>query len=105
MELYFQDVTKAARRLAVNVIEQCAEKLEPGIKDYLLSLMSGDSKPGNGEVQYHGVIYDLYCCAPQVLSGFLPYLTRELMVISYLLASIEHFMVSNFGLYCYEKLC
>ena len=75
----------------MNVIRKCAEKLEPSIKQHLLSLMSGESKPVNDEVQYHEVIYDLYCCAPQVLSEFLPYLTRELMVISYLLASIEHF--------------
>ncbi|XP_028754953.1 sister chromatid cohesion protein PDS5 homolog B-A isoform X2 [Neltuma alba] len=72
-------VTTAARRLATNVIQQCAEKLEPGIKQYLLSLMSGDTKPVNGQVQYHELIYDLYCCAPQVLSGVIPYVTGELL--------------------------
>ncbi|XP_054776795.1 sister chromatid cohesion protein PDS5 homolog A-like isoform X2 [Prosopis cineraria] len=72
-------VSKAARRLAMNVIQQCAGKLEPCIKQYVLSLMSGDSKPMDSQVQYHGVIYDLYCCAPQVLSGILPYVTGELL--------------------------
>lgn len=66
----------------MNVIRECAEKLEPSIKQHLLSLMSGESKPVNDEVQYHEVIYDLYCCAPQVLLGVLPYVTGELLVIS-----------------------
>lgn len=70
----------AARRLAINVIQQCVGKLEPSIKQFLLSLMSGDSKPLSNQVEYHGVIYDLYCCAPQILSGVLPYVTGELLV-------------------------
>ncbi|XP_068463177.1 sister chromatid cohesion protein PDS5 homolog A-like isoform X2 [Phaseolus vulgaris] len=72
-------VNTAARRLAMNVIQQCVGKLEPSIKQFLLSLMSGDSKPVNNQVEYHGVIYDLYCCAPQILSGVLPYVTGELL--------------------------
>ncbi|XP_027920522.1 sister chromatid cohesion protein PDS5 homolog A-like isoform X2 [Vigna unguiculata] len=72
-------VNMAARRLAMNVIQQCVGKLEPSIKQFLLSLMSGDSKPVNNQVEYHGVIYDLYCCAPQILSGVLPYVTGELL--------------------------
>ncbi|RDX89521.1 Sister chromatid cohesion protein PDS5-like B, partial [Mucuna pruriens] len=72
-------VNMAARRLAMNVIQQCVGKLEPNIKQFLLSLMSGDSKPLNSQVEYHGVIYDLYCCAPQILSGVLPYVTGELL--------------------------
>ncbi|XP_061339796.1 sister chromatid cohesion protein PDS5 homolog A-like isoform X2 [Gastrolobium bilobum] len=72
-------VTMAARRLAMNVIQQCVGKLESSIKQFLLSLMSGESKPVNSQVEYHGVIYDLYCCAPQVLFGILPYVTGELL--------------------------
>ncbi|XP_057415482.1 sister chromatid cohesion protein PDS5 homolog A-like isoform X2 [Lotus japonicus] len=72
-------VTKAARTLAMNVIQQCVGKLEPNIKQFLLSLMSGDRKLVDSEVEYHGVIYDLYCCAPQILSGVLPYVTGELL--------------------------
>ncbi|KAG4158324.1 hypothetical protein ERO13_D02G112600v2 [Gossypium hirsutum] len=33
-------VTQAARRLAMNAIEQCSEKLEAGIKQILISVMS-----------------------------------------------------------------
>ncbi|KAK7363868.1 hypothetical protein VNO77_06028 [Canavalia gladiata] len=72
-------VNMAARKLAMNVIQQCVGKLEPSIKQFLLSLMSGDCKPANSQVEYHGVIYDMYCCAPQILSGVLPYVTGELL--------------------------
>ncbi|MED6121428.1 hypothetical protein PIB30_030020 [Stylosanthes scabra] len=74
-----KDGTMAARKLAMNVIQQCIGKLEPSIKQFLLSLMSGDDNLVNNEVEYHGVIYDLYCCAPQMLSGVLPYVTGELL--------------------------
>ena len=69
----------------MNVIQQCVGKLEPSIKQFLLSFMSGDIKLLNSQVEYHRVIYDLYCCAPQILSGVLPYVTGELLVISNLI--------------------
>ncbi|RDX94616.1 Sister chromatid cohesion protein PDS5-like B, partial [Mucuna pruriens] len=74
-----RDVTGAARKLSINVIQQSMEKLEPSIKQFLLSLVSGDGKTMNSQIQYHEVIYDLYCCAPQILSGVLPYVAGELM--------------------------
>ncbi|XP_057429975.1 sister chromatid cohesion protein PDS5 homolog A-like [Lotus japonicus] len=74
-----RDVTAAARKLSMNVIKQCVGKLEPIIKQFFLSLMSGDGKPVNSQVQCHEVIYDLYCCAPQILSGVVPYITGELL--------------------------
>lgn len=70
----------AARRLAMKVIEHCAGKLESGIKQFLISSMSGDNKSVNHQIDYHEVIYDVYCCAPQILSGVVPYLTGELLV-------------------------
>ncbi|XP_039053711.1 sister chromatid cohesion protein PDS5 homolog A-like isoform X1 [Hibiscus syriacus] len=72
-------VTQAARRLAMNIIEQCSEKLETGIKQFLISVMSGDNQPVKIEIDYHEVIYDIYHCAPQILSGVVPYLTGELL--------------------------
>ncbi|XP_039070317.1 sister chromatid cohesion protein PDS5 homolog B-like isoform X1 [Hibiscus syriacus] len=72
-------VTQAARRLAMNVIEQCSEKLEAGIKQFLISVMSGDNQPVKSEIDYHEVIYDIYHCASQILSGVIPYLTGELL--------------------------
>ncbi|XP_011086272.1 sister chromatid cohesion protein PDS5 homolog B isoform X2 [Sesamum indicum] len=74
-----EDVTLAARRLAMNVIGNCAAKLEPSIKQFLVSSMSGDSRPLKCEINYHRVLYDIYRCAPQILSGVVPYLTGELL--------------------------
>lgn len=71
----------AARRLAMNVVEHCAGKLEPGIKQFLVSSMSGDSRSPNSKINYHGVLYNIYRSAPQILSGVVPYLTGELLVI------------------------
>ncbi|XP_059624884.1 sister chromatid cohesion protein PDS5 homolog A isoform X2 [Cornus florida] len=72
------DFSMAARRLAMNVIEHCAGKLEPGIKQFLISSMSGD-RSLNSQIDYHEVIYDIYRCAPQILLGVVPYLTGELL--------------------------
>ncbi|KAH6768773.1 binding protein [Perilla frutescens var. frutescens] len=74
-----EDVTMAARRLAMNVVECCAEKLEPGIKQFLVSSMSGDSRSLKSEINYHAVLYNIYRSAPQILSGVVPYLTGELL--------------------------
>lgn len=72
-------VSIAGRRLAMKVIEQCSGKLEPSIKQFLVSSMSGDSRPTTFEIDYHEVIYDIYRCAPQILSGVVPYITGELL--------------------------
>ncbi|KAK6124541.1 hypothetical protein DH2020_041711 [Rehmannia glutinosa] len=58
-----EDVTEAARKLAMNVTEHCAGKLEPGIKQYLVSSMSGDNRALKSEINYHGVLYNIYHCA------------------------------------------
>lgn len=76
---YKSDVSMAARRLAMNVIEQCAGKLEAGIKQFLISSMSGDSKSVKYQIDFHEVIYDVYRCAPQIIAGVAPYLTGELL--------------------------
>lgn len=85
--MYYQ-VSAAARRLAMNVVEQCAEKLEAGIKQYLISSISGDNKSLNNEIDYHEVIYDIYCCAPHILSGVVPYLVGELLVSTYSMVNV-----------------
>ncbi|GMY36602.1 sister chromatid cohesion protein PDS5 homolog A isoform X4 [Fagus crenata] len=73
------DVTMAARRLAMNVIEHCAGKLEAGIKQFLVSSMSGDNRSVDSQIDHHEVIFDIYRCAPQILLGVVPYLTGELL--------------------------
>ncbi|KAK9715125.1 hypothetical protein RND81_06G145000 [Saponaria officinalis] len=73
-----KDVSEASRKLAMNVIQSCAAKLEPIVKQFLISSMSEDG-PSNCHIDYHGVIYDLYCCSPEILSGVIPYITGELL--------------------------
>ncbi|XP_016550308.1 sister chromatid cohesion protein PDS5 homolog A isoform X2 [Capsicum annuum] len=74
-----KDVSKAGRGLAMKVIEQCSGKLEPSIKEFLVTSISGDSSPTTFEIDYHEVIYDIYRCAPQILLGVVPYITGELL--------------------------
>ncbi|KAJ8770477.1 hypothetical protein K2173_017968 [Erythroxylum novogranatense] len=73
------DISPAARKLAMNVIEQCAKKLETGIKQFLISSISGDNRSTDNQIDYHEVIYDVYRCAPNILSGVAPYITGELL--------------------------
>ncbi|KAK9051851.1 hypothetical protein SSX86_028479 [Deinandra increscens subsp. villosa] len=70
-----KDISMAARKLGMNVIGQCAGKLEPGIKQFIVSSSSGSS---NHHIDYHEVIYDIYRCAPQALKKIVPHLTKEL---------------------------
>lgn len=65
----------------MNVIERCAGKLETHLKQFLISSMSGDSRSPKCHIDYYEVIYDIYRCAPQILSGVVPYLTGELLVL------------------------
>lgn len=71
----------AARKLAMNVIGQCAGKLEPVIKHFIVKSMSGEES--SSQIDYHEIIYDIYRCAPQALTGIVPYLTGELLVRIY----------------------
>ncbi len=66
----------------MNVIEHCAGKLEAGIKQFLVSSMSGDNRSVDSQIDHHEVIFDIYRCAPQILLGVVPYLTGELLVIT-----------------------
>ncbi|KAJ0986872.1 hypothetical protein J5N97_005228 [Dioscorea zingiberensis] len=72
-------ISMAARKLSMKVIELCAGKLEPCIKQFLVSALSGDSSYLKTPIEYHEVIYDIYQCAPQILHGIIPYLTGELL--------------------------
>lgn len=76
----------------MNVIEECAGKLEAGIKQFLVSSISGDNQLVNTNVDYREVIYDVYRCAPHILAGVVPYLMGDMLVITY-----------AFFLFCYNK--
>ncbi|GJN28989.1 hypothetical protein PR202_gb17174 [Eleusine coracana subsp. coracana] len=68
-----------ARKLAHNVIEHSAGKLEPYIKKFLTSSFAGDGSSSNDQVDHHGIILDLYQCAPKVVKVVVPYITGELL--------------------------
>ncbi|GAB2252670.1 hypothetical protein Droror1_Dr00005517 [Drosera rotundifolia] len=74
-----KDTPKAARKLVMGVLENCTVKLEPVVKQFLISSMSDDSGSSKAQIDYHDVIYDLYCCSPSILSGVVPYITGELL--------------------------
>ncbi|KAJ6814311.1 sister chromatid cohesion protein PDS5-like protein A [Iris pallida] len=76
------DFSVASRRLAMDVIGHCAGKLEPSVKQFLVSSLSGDVSSLNDSIDYHEVIYDIYQCAPQMLSGIVPYITAVLLADS-----------------------
>ncbi|CAM8985985.1 unnamed protein product [Rhodiola kirilowii] len=74
-----KDTNSTARKLAMDVIKKTAGKLEPEIKQFLVSSISGDGKSSDNHIDYHEVIYDIYHCAPHILLGVIPYLTGELL--------------------------
>ncbi|XP_062233052.1 sister chromatid cohesion protein PDS5 homolog A-like [Phragmites australis] len=69
----------AARKLARNVIGHSAGKLESYIKKFLTSSLDGDVSSSNDRIDHHGIIFDLYQCAPKVLKVVVPYITGELL--------------------------
>ncbi|CAL5052455.1 unnamed protein product [Urochloa decumbens] len=68
----------SGRKLARSVIERSAGKLEPHIKKFLTSSWAGDDS-SNDRIDHHGIIFDVYQCAPKVLKVIVPYITGELL--------------------------
>lgn len=64
----------------MDLIKNTSGKLEPEVKQFLISSISGDGKSSDNHIDYHEVIYDIYQCAPSILLGVIPYLTGELLV-------------------------
>ncbi|XP_078443131.1 binding protein isoform X2 [Wolffia australiana] len=73
------DDSTAARKLAMNIIERCAAKLEPSLKQFLISIMSGDDVSSSATLDHHAVIHNIYTYAPQILNEVIPYITGELL--------------------------
>lgn len=87
----------------MNVIQNSAGQLEAAVKQFLVTSMSGDNKPPYNLIDYHEVIYDIYRCAPQILSGIAPYLIGELLVINLLVTLVsslvclfQYFVAKNY---------
>lgn len=72
----------AARKLAIAVVGKCADKLEPYVRSFLTSVMvEGKSSDSGLHKDHHEIICELYGCAPQLLSGVIPYINDELVVL------------------------
>jgi sister-chromatid-cohesion protein PDS5 len=75
-----QEVSTAAHKLAVSVVEKCVDKLEPYVQRFLTSVMlEGKSLKSGLHCDCHEIIYEIYCCAPQMLLAVIPNLTQELL--------------------------
>ncbi|KAK9167589.1 hypothetical protein Scep_002780 [Stephania cephalantha] len=72
--------TSASFKLAVSVIENASEKLEPFVQGYLTSaILDRDSIQSELKELHHDVIYEIFQCAPQMLNAVIPNLTHELL--------------------------
>ncbi|KAJ7523458.1 hypothetical protein O6H91_18G050900 [Diphasiastrum complanatum] len=73
-------VSAAAHNLAVAVVQSCAEKLETYIQRLLTSVMLEGKAPDSVlHGDYHDIIYEIYCCAPQMLLAVIPNLSQEIL--------------------------
>lgn len=80
---FLEQEGSAARKLAIAVVEKCADKLEPYVRSFLASVMvEGKSLDSGLHKDHHEIIYELYGCAPQLLSGVIPCINDELVVQS-----------------------
>lgn len=70
----------ASFRLAVSVIQNCAEKLEPSIYELLTSCKLDKDAAGNDlRKSYHEITLKIFQCAPRILLVIIPNLTQELI--------------------------
>lgn len=70
-----QDVNPSFK-LAVLVVQNCADKLAPFVWDFLTS----SRHRASCKISYRDIILELAQCAPQMLDPAIPKLTQELMV-------------------------
>lgn len=80
---FLEQEGSAARKLAIAVVEKCADKLEPYVRSFLTSVMvEGKSLDSGLHKDHHEIIYELYGCAPQLLAGVIPLINDQLVVQS-----------------------
>lgn len=73
-------VSAAAHKLAIGVVQQCADILEPYVQQLLTSVMlEGKAAEIDLHVDYHDIIHEIYQWAPQMLLAVIPNLTQELV--------------------------
>ncbi|KAK4572835.1 hypothetical protein RGQ29_031022 [Quercus rubra] len=70
----------ASYQLAVSIIQNCAEKLEPFICGFLTNcILDRDAVENELKEFYHEIIFQIFQCAPQMLLAVIPNLTHELL--------------------------
>ncbi|MQL79390.1 hypothetical protein Taro_011842, partial [Colocasia esculenta] len=80
VDAYFQGLSSASFRLAVSLVQNCAERLEPHIRGFLISSFLERDTTGNElKDSYHEIIFEIFQCAPQMLIAVIPNLTEELL--------------------------
>ncbi|KAM3334027.1 hypothetical protein ACQJBY_028849 [Aegilops geniculata] len=69
-----------AHKLAVDIIQNCAEKLEHIVRIFLTScILSKDAPVNEHRKLHHKIILEIFQCAPQMLFAVIPCLTHELL--------------------------
>jgi hypothetical protein len=97
-------VSSAAHKLAVGVVQQCADKLEPYVQRLLTSVMlEGREAEVDLHEHYHDIIYEIYQCAPQMLLAVIPNFTQEL-VVCHILGHIYEQILLHSNISYTEKL-
>lgn len=82
-------------QLAVAVIQNCSDELEPSIRGLLTSCILDKNAVGSRLTEfYHEIIFEIFQCAPQMLLSVIPNLTQELLVRSPFYARII-FLIST----------
>ncbi|PIN16167.1 Sister chromatid cohesion complex Cohesin, subunit PDS5 [Handroanthus impetiginosus] len=73
-------VVSSSFRLSVSVIQNCGEKLERCICQFLIScILNRDAVGSVIKESYHEIILEMYQISPQMLLSVIPYLTNELL--------------------------
>ncbi|KAL6962149.1 hypothetical protein U1Q18_037103 [Sarracenia purpurea var. burkii] len=72
--------SRGAHRLAVNVIENCANELETHVCEFLSScIVNRDAVRSELKEFYHEILLQVFKCAPQMLLAVIPTLAQELL--------------------------
>lgn len=84
LDVIFRNLVKedkgGAHKLAVDIIQNCAEKLEHTVRMFLSSCIFNKGAPVNEHKKlHHKIILELFQCAPQMLFVVIPSLTHELL--------------------------
>ncbi|XP_057974992.1 sister chromatid cohesion protein PDS5 homolog B isoform X2 [Malania oleifera] len=87
LEVIFRNLLKegkgappASSHLAISVIKNCTEELEPFVRGFLTScILDKDAVGSELKDFYHEIIFEIFQCAPQMLLAVIPNLTQELL--------------------------